>query len=266
MRRQSPVRRRGIRVYRRPALTEADVTEQQRHRGHDSIRTLIDLARALRRRAPRTSSQRGGSPRPDRSGSTPRGTRRRAAIARDRRTCGTCSTDATFRLTDSKLERLFLPIADRAGMPVPLTRQLVNGYRVDFYLARTRPRDRNRWPAIPPHAVNAVARRSPRPGPRDRRANRDSLHSRTDPLPTGRSRRRRCVLSPPTFARLMYLGSPSPQIHQALAPPRPAALAASTSTEAAACPRAGGRRCRPRVPRDLRSGRASARTACSRAR
>jgi len=38
----------------------------------------------------------------------------------------------TFRLTDSELERLFLPLAARAGLPVPLTRQHVNGFRADF--------------------------------------------------------------------------------------------------------------------------------------
>jgi very-short-patch-repair endonuclease len=39
----------------------------------------------------------------------------------------------TFRLTRSKLERLFILIAVRAGLPVPLTRQWVNGFEVDFY-------------------------------------------------------------------------------------------------------------------------------------
>jgi very-short-patch-repair endonuclease len=39
----------------------------------------------------------------------------------------------TFRLTRSKLERLFIPIAVRAGYPVPLTRQIVNGFEVDFH-------------------------------------------------------------------------------------------------------------------------------------
>jgi very-short-patch-repair endonuclease len=41
----------------------------------------------------------------------------------------------TFRLTDSELERLFIPFAIDAGLPVPLTRQIVNGYRVDFWWA-----------------------------------------------------------------------------------------------------------------------------------
>jgi very-short-patch-repair endonuclease len=39
---------------------------------------------------------------------------------------------ATFTLTDSELERRFLPLARAAGLPEPLTRQWVCGYRVDF--------------------------------------------------------------------------------------------------------------------------------------
>jgi hypothetical protein len=39
----------------------------------------------------------------------------------------------TFTLTDSQLERLFLPIAYAVGLPKPLTRRKVHGYRVDFW-------------------------------------------------------------------------------------------------------------------------------------
>lgn len=39
----------------------------------------------------------------------------------------------TFALTDSVLERRFLPIARRAGLPAPLTQVEVNGFRVDFH-------------------------------------------------------------------------------------------------------------------------------------
>jgi len=39
----------------------------------------------------------------------------------------------TFVLTDSDLERRFLPLARRAGLPAPLTQAIVNGFRVDFY-------------------------------------------------------------------------------------------------------------------------------------
>jgi very-short-patch-repair endonuclease len=39
----------------------------------------------------------------------------------------------TFRLTRSDLERLFLPIAKQVGLPLPLTKQWVNGFEVDFF-------------------------------------------------------------------------------------------------------------------------------------
>jgi hypothetical protein len=39
----------------------------------------------------------------------------------------------TFRLTREELERLFLPLAQEAGLPVPSTGQTVNGFEVDFY-------------------------------------------------------------------------------------------------------------------------------------
>ena len=38
----------------------------------------------------------------------------------------------TFRLTDSDLEIFFRPLALAAGLPVPLTKQWVLGYEVDF--------------------------------------------------------------------------------------------------------------------------------------
>jgi hypothetical protein len=39
----------------------------------------------------------------------------------------------TFLLTDSELERRFLPVARRAGLRRPLTQQWMNGFKVDFY-------------------------------------------------------------------------------------------------------------------------------------
>jgi very-short-patch-repair endonuclease len=39
----------------------------------------------------------------------------------------------TFTLTDSELERRFLPIVRSAGLPQPHTRHWLNGFRVDFY-------------------------------------------------------------------------------------------------------------------------------------
>jgi hypothetical protein len=39
----------------------------------------------------------------------------------------------TFRLSDDELERLFRPLAAAAGLPVPLTKHVVNKFEVDFY-------------------------------------------------------------------------------------------------------------------------------------
>ena len=39
----------------------------------------------------------------------------------------------TFVLTRSELERRFLPLVRRAGLPLPLTGQCVNGFEVDFH-------------------------------------------------------------------------------------------------------------------------------------
>jgi hypothetical protein len=39
----------------------------------------------------------------------------------------------TFTLTDSELERRFVPLARKAGLPLPRTGWYVNGFKVDFY-------------------------------------------------------------------------------------------------------------------------------------
>jgi very-short-patch-repair endonuclease len=39
----------------------------------------------------------------------------------------------TFRLTKEELERRFLPLARKAGLPIPLIGQWVNEFEVDFY-------------------------------------------------------------------------------------------------------------------------------------
>ena len=39
----------------------------------------------------------------------------------------------TFRMTRSELERRFLPIVDKLGLPRPETRRWLNGFEVDFY-------------------------------------------------------------------------------------------------------------------------------------
>jgi very-short-patch-repair endonuclease len=39
----------------------------------------------------------------------------------------------TFRLTDSELERRFLPLVRRIGLPLPVTGQRLSGFKADFF-------------------------------------------------------------------------------------------------------------------------------------
>lgn len=125
-------RRPGVVVHRRTDLDATDVTTHDGIPVTTPVRTLIDVAaywpprrlevavneadklglieiESLRARLDELRWQRGA-----------------AALKRllDR---------PTFALTDSELERRFLPIARRAGLPTPQTGERVNGFKVDFY-------------------------------------------------------------------------------------------------------------------------------------
>jgi very-short-patch-repair endonuclease len=125
-------RRPGLRTYRRPSLWLEDIATHHGIPVTTPIQTLIDLTPRLDRRGVeraineadkydlvhppdlrRALELREGEP----------GVARLRHIL-DRR---------TFRLTKEELERRFLPLARKAGLPVPLTGQFVNGFEVDFY-------------------------------------------------------------------------------------------------------------------------------------
>jgi very-short-patch-repair endonuclease len=128
----SRARRRGLLVHRRPSLRDRDLTSHRFIPVTTLTQTLIDLATRLDRASMERMVNEA-----DRLGRTTPPALRRAlgshrgepgvAILRsmlDRR---------TFRMTRSELERYFLPLARRAGLPVPMTKQWVNGFEVDFY-------------------------------------------------------------------------------------------------------------------------------------
>jgi very-short-patch-repair endonuclease len=122
----------GLRIHRRPSLQDRDMTTEHGIPVTTPVQTLIDLALRLDRRETERAineadkydlvhppglrmalEERVGEP----------GVARLRHIL-DRR---------TFRLTKEELERRFLPLARRAGLPVPLTGQWVNEFEVDFY-------------------------------------------------------------------------------------------------------------------------------------
>lgn len=124
-------RRPGIRMHRRP-LDAADVVVEDRIPVTTPTRTLIDIAPTASRDELESALREADKrdlihPEELRVALDRRRGQRGVGVLRallDRHTC---------LLTDSALERLFLPIARRAGLPKPLTQQWVNGFRVDFY-------------------------------------------------------------------------------------------------------------------------------------
>jgi hypothetical protein len=130
----SPSRRRrpGLRIHRRPSLQQRNVTAEYGIPVTTPVQTLIDLVPRLDRvrieraineadkynltnppQLRRELDERAGEP----------------GVAKLRRILDR----RTFRLTKEELERRFLPLAAKAGLPVPLTGQLVNEFEVDFY-------------------------------------------------------------------------------------------------------------------------------------
>jgi len=125
-------RRPGIVVHRRTDLAPEDVTIRHGIPVTTAACTLIDLAARLDR--PKLEAALNEADKHD----VVTLSSMLAVLARAPRRPGasrmrTILDDWTFTLTDSELERLFLPIVRAAGLPTPLTRRRVNGFRVDFH-------------------------------------------------------------------------------------------------------------------------------------
>src|SRR3954447_2157889 len=126
-------RRPGVRIHRRPLLNlQRDLTSEHGIPVTTPIQTLIDMSLRLDRSGVERMINEA-----DKYNLTPPPQLREALDTRpgepgvaklrfilDRR---------TFRLTKEELERRFLTLARRAGLPIPLTGQWVNEFEVDFY-------------------------------------------------------------------------------------------------------------------------------------
>jgi very-short-patch-repair endonuclease len=122
----------GVVLHRRTTLSAGDLTRQDCIPVTTPICTIIDLATqstAERVEADINEADRLGLVSPEALRAALKGMKGRYGVPVLRRILHR----QTFRLTRSQLERWFLPIAKRAGLPVPLTRQIVNGFEVDFY-------------------------------------------------------------------------------------------------------------------------------------
>jgi predicted transcriptional regulator of viral defense system len=125
-------RRTGIVPHRRASLAPADVTRLDGIPVTTPTCTILDLATRLARPKLEAVVNRA-----DKLGLVAVDTLR-AAAARRRWRRGAPAVArlidrSTFVLTDSELERRFLPIARRAGLPPAETGRYVNGFKVDFF-------------------------------------------------------------------------------------------------------------------------------------
>lgn len=132
--RHTKLSRAGIRVRSRPALSAVEIVARQCIPVTDIVRTLIDFAAesglAVVERAVNEADKRNLI--------TPDVLRLRLVDHTGEagvRPLRQLLDKYTFRLSDSNLEVLFRPIAEAAGLPVPLTKQIVNGFEVDFFWA-----------------------------------------------------------------------------------------------------------------------------------
>ena len=122
----------GVRVYRRRELPSEDRTLCDRIPVTSPARTLVDLGSRLSRaqlEAAVNEADRLGLIDPESL---------RSFVDRHRGSHGVSTLRKlldrrTFSLTDSELERRFIRLVERAGLPSPWTQQRVNGFRVDFY-------------------------------------------------------------------------------------------------------------------------------------
>ena len=124
-------RRPGVMVHRRKLFRPSHVVKHEGLRVVRAELTLIDIANRLSHRQLEAAINRLD----DLELADPPTLRRACDLATGR--IGVAKLRAaldarTFRLTRSELERYFLPLAARAGLPVPQTRVWLNGFETDF--------------------------------------------------------------------------------------------------------------------------------------
>jgi hypothetical protein len=127
----SSARASGVRVHRRQPIP-SHLTRHQRIPVTTPARTLVDIACGLRpAQVERAVNEADRLDLID-----PEALRRWIVTCPPMRGLGVLRRTLdvhTFTLTASELERRFLPLARRAGLPMPETGSWVNGFKVDFY-------------------------------------------------------------------------------------------------------------------------------------
>jgi very-short-patch-repair endonuclease len=132
VRRRCRHERPGIHARSRPTLDAADIGVRKNIPLTQPTPTLIDLATELSvKQLERAVNEADKYDRVD-----PEALRTALDLYAGRpgvRALRTLLDRLTFRLSDTELEVLFRPIAAQAGLSTPLTKEMVNGFEVDFH-------------------------------------------------------------------------------------------------------------------------------------
>ena len=130
--RHSTLRRPGIRIHDRAGIRNRDIATRRGIPLTEPIRTFLDLSTVA---GPKTVERAINEA--DKLDVIDADALRRALDDHPGepgvRVLREILDEHTFRLSDDELERLFRPIASAAGLPVPLTKQMVNRFEVDFF-------------------------------------------------------------------------------------------------------------------------------------
>ena len=132
LRRHSKPRCPGIRTHDRPGLWNRDVGTRHRIPVTSPVRTFLDLATVT---GPKTLERSINEA--DKLDVIDADSLRKALDEHPGqpgiRLLRHVLDEHTFRLSDDELERLFRPLAASAGLPIPLTKVIVNKFEVDFF-------------------------------------------------------------------------------------------------------------------------------------
>jgi very-short-patch-repair endonuclease len=164
-------RRPGIRIHRRPGIRADNRFEHNGIPVTGPVRTLVDQAARLRplalERSVNEADKRDLVDPDELRMALPQYPRERGVGA-----LRTLLDRLTFRLSDSDLEILFRPLARDAGLPAPETKQMVNGFEVDFY-----------WPELGLVIETDGLRYHRTPSQQNRGLRRDQTHTATGMTP-----------------------------------------------------------------------------------
>lgn len=154
-----------VRLHRRRSLRDSDRSKRLGIPVTSPVRTLVDLAATATRQVLEAAVNEADKRQfidPERLREELAGLRGQRGVPALRRLLDR----QVFRLTDSELERRFLRLMREASLPMPRTRQTVNGFRVDFF-----------WPELGLVVETDGLRyhRTPAEQARDRR--RDQVHT-----------------------------------------------------------------------------------------